>query len=439
MAFNPLKILLISPKGWLLQESSEFADYMRSSREMKTVMHYWNGTGAGLQTIAGLTPGEHSITIIDENWEEIDLDQQADIVALTAMTQQANRAYEIAANFKKRGRYVVMGGIHATVMVEEAAEHVDTVFTGEAENTWPEFIRDFCRGQPRKIYSQSDYPPVEMNKIPLPRYDLVAKYKYPVIWVQTTRGCPHDCEFCAASRVYGRKYRHKEVEQVIREIREVKKYWKFTMICFADDNMFVNRKFSTELVSEFKKMNFTWYAQSDISVAEDQPFLRSLYESGCRMLFIGFESASHSSMESINKNHWKARMFARYPEYIQRIQENGIGIYGSFILGFDQDDSSTIERITSFISNNPIMGAQLTILTPFPGSRLRERLEKEKRIIHNDWQWYTAWNAVIAHKNFTPDEMDRALTRIYKSIYNDQNQKRRAAYFRKICEKLVNQ
>ncbi len=439
MALKPLKLLLISPKGWLLQESSKFTDYLRSSREMKTVLHFWNATGAGLQTIAGLTPGEHSITIIDENLEEIDFNQQADIVALTAMTQQASRAYEIAAEFKKRGRYVVIGGIHSTVMPQEAAEHVDTVFTGEAENTWPEFIRDFSRGQPQKLYSQSDYPAVEMNKIPLPRYDLTAKYKYPVIWVQTTRGCPYDCEFCAASRIYGRKYRHKEVEQVINEIREVKKYWKFAHIAFADDNMFVNRKFSTQLVSEFKKINFTWYAQSDISVAEDQPFLRSLYESGCRIIYIGFESVSRKSLKGVNKNHWKERMFARYPEYIQRIQENGIGIYGSFILGLDQDDEQTVERTISFINGNCLLGAQITLLTPCPGSRLRERFEREKRIINNDWQWYTGWNTVINHKKFTPDELERGLTRIYKSIYNEQSYRKRASYFRKICEKLVNQ
>lgn len=438
MAPDMLKILLISPKGEFLRKSSEFADYMHESREMRTIMHYWNGTGAGLQTIAGLTPGEHSITIIDENLEKIDFDQQADIVALTAMTQQATRAYEIAAEFKKRGRYVVMGGIHATVIAEEAAEHVDTLFIGEAENTWPAFIRDFCRGQSRKNYSQSDYPPVEMDKIPLPRYDLVAKYKYPVIWVQTTRGCPHDCEFCAASRIYGRKYRHKEVEQVVREIREVKKYWKFSQVGFADDNMFVNRKFSTQLVSEFKKMNFTWYAQSDISVAEDQTFLRSLYESGCRILFIGFESVSQSNMKSINKNHWKERMFTRYPEYIKRIQENGIGIYGSFILGLDQDDDQTVERTINFINENNIMGTQITLLTPFPGSRLRERFEREKRIINSEWQWYTAWNAVINHKNFTPYELESGLIKIYKSIYNEQSYRKRASYFKKICEKLVN-
>jgi radical SAM superfamily enzyme YgiQ (UPF0313 family) len=334
---------------------------------------------------------------------------------------------------------VVIGGIHATVMAEEAAEQVDTVFTGEAENTWPEFIRDFSHGQPQKLYSQSDYSTLETNKIPLPRYDLVARYKYPVIWVQATRGCPHDCEFCAASRIYGRKYRHKEMEQVIRGIREVKKYWKFVQIGFADDNMFVNRKFSTRLVAEFKKLNFTWYAQSDISVAEDQTFLRSLYESGCRILFIGFESVSRSSLKGVNKNHWKERMFARYPEYIQRIQENGMGIYGSFILGLDQDNSSTIERTINFINENHIMGTQITLLTPFPGSRLRERLEKEKRIIHNDWQWYTAWNVVIAHKNFTPDELDRALTWIYKSIYNEQIYRKGACYFKKIYGKLVNQ
>jgi radical SAM superfamily enzyme YgiQ (UPF0313 family) len=438
MRTKKLKILLISPKGQFLSKNDEFSNFLKNSREMSSVLHYWHGTGAGLQTIAGLTPEGHEITIVDENFEEIDFNLPADIVGLTAMTQQAKRAYAIAGEFKKRGRYVAMGGIHATVMPDEAEKHVDSVFIGEAENTWPAFIDDYCSNSQKRVYRQSDYGTVDMKKIPMPRYDLVSKYKYPVVWVQTTRGCPHDCEFCAATRIYGLKYKHKEIKQVIHEISELKKYWKFAQIIFSDDNMFVDRKFSLDLIHEFKKLNFNWLAQTDISIAEDEEFIKELRKSGCRHLFIGFESVSKKNLSGINKNSWKEKKFDKYVQYIDLIQRTGIGIYGAFIIGFDEDNDDTVEDTINFINDNNIMGAQITILTPHPGSRLRERLLNENRIlIIDDWDYYTGWNSVIKHKNFTPEKLEKSLIKIYKSIYNYENFKARAVYYKQICENLI--
>jgi len=437
MASKQLRILLISPRADFFARSPEFARYMSESREMQTILHWWNGMGAALQTVAGLTPAQHQVTIVDENFEEVDGAGEWDIVGLTGMTQQALRAYEIAEMYRSKGSYVVMGGIHASVKPSEALEHVDTVFAGEAEVNWPQFLLDFQNGAPRRLYDQTENACVDMTTIPLPRYNLVAKYPYPVIWVQTTRGCPHDCEFCAASIIYGRQYKHKSVAQVAQEIREVRRHWKFAQIGFADDNMFVNRRYTRELLSEFKKLNFAWLAQSDISIARDEELLSELHDAGCRIVLIGFESVNRDNMRGLNRNHWKEKMFEHYPEYIHTIQKHGIGIYGSFILGLEEDTAESIPATIDFINSNNIMGAQASILTPFPGSRLRDRLTRENRVSTSDWTWYTGLNSVIVHKNLSASELEAGLLSIYVNIYNPECYRQRAAYFRDICRNLV--
>ncbi len=438
MGKEKLKILLVSPKGEFLCKSQEFADFMLNSREMKTILHFWNGIGVSLPTLAALIPNGHTITIIDENQETIDFSQPYDLVGITAMTQQAHRAYEIAASFRRHGTHVAIGGIHPSVMPEEAQKNADTVFIGEGENAWKRFFQDFLRGTPQKVYDHKSFPPVDMKTLPTPRYDLLAKYRYPVVYIQATRGCPHDCEFCVASNIYGKRYKHKTVEQVAREVREVRNHWKLAQIGLADDNLFVDKTFSTQLVNAFKRLNVTWFAVCDVSVAEDERLLKDLHESGCRTLLIGFESVSKESLKYINKNLWKLKRLERYPELIERIQKWGIGVYGSFIIGLDEDDRHTPQDIVRFVNENHILGAQITILTPFPGSRLRARLERENRILHSDWQWYTVWNSVIAHKNFTPEELESSLLGMYKQIYDSVRNAERAAHFKKICQELVN-
>ncbi|MFP4425935.1 MAG: B12-binding domain-containing radical SAM protein [Spirochaetaceae bacterium] len=404
---------------------------------MRTILHFWNGIGVGLPALAGCTPGKHEILIVDENQEEVDFDGVYDLVGITAMTQQAPRAYEICDAFRDRGVYVALGGIHPTVMPEEAAEHADTVFVGEAENSWPEFVREFEAGRPRAVYDSAEYPDVDMKSLPVPRFDLLSRYKYPVVYVQATRGCPHDCEFCVASNVYGRHYKYKRVEQVVEEIREVKRYWKFAQIGFADDNLFVNKRYARELIAAFKEMNFSWFAVCDVSIADDEDFLRELHESGCRTVLIGFETTSEGNLRQMNESQWKLKQLSKYPESVRRIQRWGIGVYGSFILGLDEDTKGTPREIADFINKNNLLGAQITILTPFPGSRLRDRLESEGRILHDDWQWYTVWNAVIRHNNFTPKELEDGLLEVYRGIYNPISNKRRSEHFKQVCRELV--
>jgi radical SAM superfamily enzyme YgiQ (UPF0313 family) len=409
---------------------------------MATYMHYWSGLSVALATIAGLTPEHHEIIIIDENQEQIDFEKYYgyDIVGITAMTQQAPRAYQIAENFRERGIYVVIGGIHATVLPEETKQHADTVFAGEAEKTWPLFINDFLLGKQKEYYDQKNYDAINMADIPTPRFDLIGKYKYPVVWMQTTRGCPHDCEFCAASVIYGRTYKRKSIKQVIREIEEIKKHWKFVQIGFADDNMFVDRNFSKQLISNFKNLNFNWFAQTDISIGNDEALLDLLRANGCKYVFIGFEGTSKNKLEILNKNHWKAKKFDEYKDYIDIIQKKGIGIFGSFILGFDDDDAGIFDDTINYIIDNNLMGASITILTPFPGSRLRERMSSENRILHDDWDYYTAWNAVIKHKNLSVEQLEEGLMRVYSGIYNNKDVYiKRAKYFKNILESIINQ
>ncbi len=403
---------------------------------MATYMHYWSGLSVALATIAGLTPRQHDVVIIDENQEKINFTDyyDYDIIGITSMTQTSLRAYEIADEFRGKGLFVVIGGIHATVLPEEVKSHADAVFIGEAENTWPQFINDFIGGSPKQIYNQKNCPPIQMETMPTPRFDLVARYKYPVVWMQTTRGCPHDCEFCAASVIYGRNYKHKNIEQVVAEIKEIKRHWKFAQIGFADDNMFVNREFSRNLISNFTNLNFNWFAQTDISIGNDEKFLDLLKENGCKYLFIGFEGTSKNRLEKLNTNNWKAKKFDDYKIYIDKIQRKGIGIFGSFILGFDEDDESIFNDTISYINDNNLLGASITILTPFPGSRLRDRMQSENRIMHDDWSYYTAWNAVIRHKNMKPETLEDGLMKVYSGIYNDRTYLKRAKYFKTILE-----
>ena len=434
---NKLRILFISPKGGFFSNNEEFSQFADASRELQTIRHFWNGVGIGLLILAALTPDEHEVVMVDENMENIPFDEKWDLVGITAMTQQATRAYSIAKRFRKSGVHTVIGGIHATVMPREAAQHADTIFVGEAENAWPVFIDEFISGSPRTVYEQSDFPPVDIRTLPVPRYNMLAKYNYPVVFVQTTRGCPHDCEFCVASNIYGKAFRRKDESQVIAEILEVKKHWRHAQVGFADDNMFVNRKFSKSLVARFKEIFFSWFAVCDISIGDDDGFLRELHESGCRTLLIGFESVRKENLTNLHESHWKEKKHSLYEYYISRIQGQGIGVYGSFIFGMDEDDEQIIDDTIAFIIDNNLIGGHATIMTPYPGCRLRTRFEKEGRILHDHWDEYTLWNSVIRHPRLSTEQLENGVMKLFRSVYGEDANKKRALYFQDVCRRLV--
>ncbi|MBT3386984.1 MAG: B12-binding domain-containing radical SAM protein [Desulfobacula sp.] len=429
-----MKIGLISPKGLKTNDNKLDQIFQNTSQDQSYIDSLSGAFGTGLLVISTLTPDHIEIEIIDENFDDIDFNKAYDLIGISVMTHQASRAYEIADEFRSRGITVSIGGIHATVLPEEAKRHCDSVFIGEAEHTWPVFLKDFKNGNVSDFYKSEK--PVDMTSLLTPRYDLLKKENYKVIWMQTGRGCPHDCEFCVASNVYGHKYRHKTINQIIDEIKFIHKIWPNARINFADDNFLVNRKFSRELVKHLKKIDLRWFAQTDISIADDKEFIRELKEAGCTTLFIGFESVSKSSLSKINKNSWKLNQLYNYPEAIEKIQAQGIGIVGAFILGLDGDTEETFDELADFILENNIFIPQITVLTPLPGSRLYKRLKKENRLTDIPWSNYTFTEVNYIPKNMTGEDLKNGLHRVYKKVYSKEARLKVLKHFKNIFKEL---
>lgn len=431
-----MKCGLISPKGTIFFESDEFLSFWQDIKEVKYYKNAWSGLGTALSVVAALTPNSFQIKIIDENFEKINFNEEFDIVGVTAMTQQATRAYEIADKFREKGAYIVMGGIHPTILPYEAKLHADSVIVGEAETLWPSFIDDFLKGRQRPFYRENNPKGFELSKSPIPRYDLLNSNYYNTIWPQTTRGCPHNCDFCVASNIYGLRFRHKTNKQIIEELNFIKEIWENPTLCFADDNMFVNKSFAKKLVKEFIPLELTWMAQTDISVGEDEELLKLLFKSGCQTLYIGFESISEKNLYSLDPYNWKFKQLRNYPKLIERIQSHGIGIHASLMVGFDYDDPNTFQNIIDFVVNNNLLGGSISILAPYPGSKLRKRLKKEGRLLKKKWNKYNGGNVTFIPKNMTAQELQEGFFRIWREIYAPEIQTQKRQYFKNIFKKL---
>ena len=429
-----MKIALISPKSAFLGRNAEFSTFLKRSPEMEFYRQYWSGLGSGLLVIGALTGKDVGIELIDENIEDIDFNRDYDLVAVTAMTQQANRAYEIARRFRERNIKVVLGGIHASILPDEAKLHLDSVVVGEAEELWPILLDDFRHNRLSAVYTSRRE--VDLRTSPIPKYELLEEKPYKIIWVQATRGCPHDCSFCCASRVYGSKYRHKSTNQIIEEIKKIRWIKKHAIIGFADDNLLCDKDYSRQLLEKIADLKIRWVGQSDISIAHDNSLLRLIKRSGCVALFIGFESILEDNLRDIDSSNWKLRHFKEYAANIRTIQSNGIGIIGTFIVGFDNDDNSAFDRLANFIIDNRLAGAQIAALTPFPHTRVREALSKEYRILDTPWDNYTLYDVNIKPKKMSSQELEEGILRTFKEVYSSGVAAEKSKYFGNIFFEL---
>jgi radical SAM superfamily enzyme YgiQ (UPF0313 family) len=429
-----MKIGLISPKSQFWGANKYFREYWHDNPNAATYRARWSGLSLGLLVVGALTPDKHEIEFIDENVDEIDFGIDYDLVGVSCMTQQATRAYAIADEFGKRKRKVVLGGIHPTLLPQEAKTHADSVVVGEVEYVWEKVLRDFEANRLQDFYKADKL--VNMKDSPPPRFELLNPKTYPQIWIQASRGCPHDCEFCAASKIYGRKYRDKSSEQVIKEIEYAKSIFGNVWYAFADDNLFVNKSERRRLLEQLAPLNIRWSTQTDISIAEDDELLSLTYKSGCRALFIGFESLNGANLRNIDDRQWKHKHLHTYSEYIQKIQSHGIGVIGAFIVGFDEDDASTFATLTDFITTNHLWGIQVAIVTPFPGTRLRDRLQAEGRIAPSDWDNYTMFDVNFVPKKMTKDELERGVVQIYQKVTDKETGLETMKYFKNIHGKL---
>ena len=373
----------------------------------------------GLLKVAALTPPGWQVTIQDEKVEPLDLAQDADLVGITAMTTVAPRAYEIADHFRRRGVKVIMGGMHASALPDEALEHCDSVVLGEAEELWPGVLRDFEQQSLQRTYRhENGFPSLE--HLPRPNWDLYQDKRYlPVHFVETTRGCPLDCEFCAVTTAFGGKYRNRPVEEVVAELRSLRPFeGRFILkncVFFVDDNIISNRAYARDLLPRLAEFKLKWFSHASMNIAKDAEILQLCQRSGCVGLFIGFETLSADTLRAVGKrtNHPQ-----EYLDVVHRIHDQGIGIDASFVLGLDGDDEGVFDRTLEFVERAKIEITYYSILTPYPGTRLHERLTQEGRILSRDWSLYDTSHVVYQPRSFTPDQLLAGYYRVLKESFS---------------------
>lgn len=370
-----------------------------------------------MPTLAALTPPDIEVVLTDENIESINFNEKVDLVGITFNVTGVSRAYEIADEFRRRKVAVILGGVYTSMLPEEAGKHADTIVIGEAEGIWEKIIRDFQKNELQKIYRSNQLD--DLKNSPIPRWDLLKSKFYNYFSLQTTRGCPFDCNFCSVTYIFGGTYRHKPIESVINEINFLKKIDKNKLIFFVDDNISGNRGYAKELCKALIPLKIRWYSQAPILVAKDEELLELMYESGCRELFIGFESLSQDSLEAMGKG--KINKVEEYEESIDKIYSHGMSIFGSFMLGGEYDDDGIFERTIEFINNNSIPFSLINIVVPPPGTKLFQRLEEEGRIIHRNWGKYTGEFVTFMPKKISPQLLQKSFYRILEEIYSYEN------------------
>ena len=374
-----------------------------------------------LLKIAALTPPDWEVVIVDEKAAPVDFGCQADLVGLTAMTCTANRAYEIADRFRARGVPVVMGGMHASSLPDEALQHTDSVVVGEAEGLWPGLLADAAQGRLKPVYRHTDAPPL-LDKLPRVNWDLYRRNGYlPVHFVETNRGCPLDCEFCAVTTFFGGRYRNRPLDEVLEELTSLPPFQGFVMqrvVFFVDDNIVSNRAYAREFLSRIAGLGIQWLGHASVDLARDPEMLKLCQRSGCLGVLIGFETLSPETMQSIGR---KSRLRMEYLEAIERIHDHGIGVDGSFVFGFDTDDTSVFDRTVEFVLRAKIEIPYFSILTPYPATRLHARLHGEGRIFDRDWSRYDTSHVVFQPRQMTVDQLQDGYLRAFRAAYSQPN------------------
>jgi radical SAM superfamily enzyme YgiQ (UPF0313 family) len=387
--------------------------------------HRWTGNAAlkplGLLTVAGLTPPGWEITVIDENLGVPDYPAlpRPDLVGITAFTSQAPRAYQVAAEFRARGVPVVMGGIHATVCLDEALERVDTVVTGEAEGVWTQVLDDLERGSLNRVYAGTR---LEMDRVPQARHDLLPS-GYLLGSIQTTRGCPLNCSYCSVTAFNGGRFRDRPIEAVIQEFESIRE----RIVFIVDDNLIGTSKKQIARAKElFRAMiqanlNKRWAVQTTINIADDEELLRLAAQAGCFCVFIGFESLSVEGLIELDKRY-NVKKGGDLRGSIRRIHRHGILVIGSFIIGLDSDEPGVGQRIDAAARHYGLDAITANNLTPLPGTRLWDKMKAAGRIVTNnfpeDWQYYTLSFPVARHKHMSAADLFREKDACMRSFYS---------------------
>ncbi|MBN6189019.1 B12-binding domain-containing radical SAM protein [Aneurinibacillus sp. BA2021] len=336
--------------------------------------------------LAAYTPDNWEVTHTDEIVQRVDFEKKVDIVGITANTAAAPHAYRIAAEYRRRGVAVVIGGPHATLLPEEVKQHCDAVVIGEAENVWPGLLKDFERGELAPYYRCTRLP--DLQQMPAPRWDLIKGRVYGKGVTIATRGCPYACDYCTIPAMYQRKMRYRPVEEVVAEIQRM----PGKALIFWDDNIAANRAYAKELFRAIGPLKRWWTSQATMDAAFDDEFMELAADSGCKALFLGLETISQDSLHGANKHH---NPVEKYKEMMRRFHYYGIAVQAGTVFGFDHDDRSIFRRTVSFYREIGLDSATISVLIPFPNTPLFTRLEAEGRILTYDWSKYNGKKDVV--------------------------------------------
>ena len=388
----------------------------------------------GLMYLASHTPDDVETRIIDESVEDIDFNDVPDLVGISTMTATAPRAYDIADTYRARGAKVVLGGVHASMLPGEAGRHADSVVVGEAEEIWPLVVADAAAGRLQPLYRQEEF--ADFKNPLLPRRDLITPKRY---WsanvVQTSRGCPHSCNFCSVTEFNGRRIRMRDTESVLAEVDSLPRHNRMSkkVVPFIDDNIAANPSRAKELFEALIPKKILWGSQASITIAKDKELVRLAADSGCGFLFIGLETLSPESLREMGKNQNKVE---EYAEALRLLGDSGIPVMGAFVFGFDTDNQSVFSDTVKFAIENKIQVAQFANLTPYPGTRLYNQLLEENRLEPEFWL-DPSWDShvVFRPKQMTPQKLFASTRQVhldfysYRSIFKRLRLKRHWSYW----------
>ncbi len=382
-----------------------------------------------LLTLAALTPSDVDVSYHES--ADVERDPRVldgcDLVAITTMTAQAFEAYAIADRLRAAGVTVVMGGLHATAVPDECSEHANAVIIGEGEPIWRTVLDDARRGKLADRYRARGY--FDLTDAPMPRFGLLDPSRYNRLTVQTSRGCPHKCEFCASSITLTPGYTTKPADKVIAELRAIKEIWARPFIEFADDNSFAKRGEAKDFLRALKHERVKWFTECDVSIASDAELIDLMRDAGCRQVLIGLESPVEDGMGGIERNSdWKLRQVCKYERAVHEIQSRGVTVIGCFVLGLDGHTPEVFDRVYDFAMRSSLYDVQVTVQTPFPGTPLYERLEEAGRLTHaGRWDRCTLFDINYEPQGMSAAELRAGLHGLCRRLYAPEAVKQRRA------------
>jgi radical SAM superfamily enzyme YgiQ (UPF0313 family) len=353
-----------------------------------------------------------------------------DAVAISSFSARIGEAYRLADRYRVRGTKVVLGGLPVTARPAEALPHADCIVIGEGEPSWPALVADLKRGALKRCFDSRGNN-FDLANAPMPRFDLLEIDRYNRLTVQTQRGCPFRCEFCAASIRIAPTYKVKPVAKVIAEIRRIKEIWAHPFIEFADDNTFVNKRHGKDLMHALAKEHVRWFTETDVAVAEDDELLKLMHDAGCAQVLIGLESPSPGGLDGLEqRTNWKAKQREKYQRAMDRIQGHGITVNGCFILGLDGTGPESFGEVWKFVRDSGLHEIQITVQTAFPRTPLYERLRQEGRLLReNAWELCTLFDVNLKPTGMSVAELESGLLSLAAKIYSDDFTKERREKF----------